>query len=92
MLIALGNVVVWIALSACVRHTRRPFRRHSGPGIMSSLRRGWNNSSRGGGAGSEERNKLIVEEEVGEGEEGVGWEGEVRENGIELHHMAESRT
>ena len=71
--IALGNVLMWIILSACLRSRilhKRNFRRR---GFLASLRQG--------AAGSEEQNKLIVEED-----------NEVLENGIEMQHMVETRT
>lgn len=78
LFIALWNMVMWIALSACLQvrvlHRRRLKKR----GFLASLRQGWH-----GGGGDEERNKLIVDsEEANDGEE----------NGIEMQHMAEVHT
>lgn len=76
LLIALGNVALWIAMSACLRsrilHNRTLRRR----GLLTRLRHRWK-----GSAGSEDQNKLIVEE----ASNGV-------ENGIEMHHLAETYT
>lgn len=57
VLVALGNVVVWVAFSLCLRsrllHKRNPRRR----GFLAGLRQGWR------GSAPEEQSKLIVEEE-----------------------------
>lgn len=77
LLIALGNIVAWVVLSACLRNRvlhRRSLRRR---GLLASLRQGLP----GGGGMDEERNKLIVEE----ANDGL-------ESGIELQHMAETHT
>lgn len=74
VLIALYNMVIWISLSACLRSRilhRRTSRRR---GFLASLRQGWWQ----GEGGTEERNKLIVEEEI-----------EGAENEIEMQRVAE---
>lgn len=74
--IALGNIVMWIIVSASLRHRvcrRRLLRRRGG--LLANLRQGWQEG------GAEERNRLIVEEA-----------NDGTENGIELQHMAETRT
>ena len=77
LLIALGNIVAWVALAACLRNRvlrRRTLKRR---GLLASLRQGLP----GGGGMDEERNKLIVEE----ANDGL-------ESGIEMQHMAETHT
>ncbi len=83
LLVSLYNVVIWITLSALSKsrllHRRsKTFRRR---GILSKLRQGL----QGQNAGYEERNKLIVEE-------GEVNEVTAPENGMEMRHLAETRT